>query len=84
MLVIRASCHIVDVGMELHTVYVGEVPREDPQWYVLLCVPEFCGPIVGARNEVLAKRREFDLPDWEAMAIEHVHEAPILQRPKTN
>lgn len=84
LLVVRARCDIMDVGMELDSVDIGEVPGEDSERDVLLGVPQLGGAIVGAGDEVLSQRRELDLPDWEAVAVEHVHETSLLQRPEAN
>ena len=54
LLVVRASGHIMNVGMELNGIHVGEMSHEYSQWHVLFGLPKLSSSIIRTGNEIRA------------------------------
>jgi len=55
------------------------MPCKNSQWNVLLCEPKLCSSIVRTGKEIGTKRREFNIPNREAMTMKDTHEISILK-----
>ena len=77
-----AGPNIVRVRMKGETIHVGEMSVEYAQWLRVLRGPEPRCPVVATGGEVVAERRELNVPDGEDVTRVADQTGPGLEAPQ--
>ena len=72
------------VWVELNHLNISNVTREDSKWRMVSLVPDASRAVIGTRGEVMPKRSELDVPDWELVAVVDDHARASLDRPSAH